>query len=86
MNDEQQRQLKRFEEAMDDPWELCEQAGIDLINTEPTALAGIVAAILDILKSRRATTALSCRMETFSNVTTTAMATVARRWGGWTSS
>jgi hypothetical protein len=45
MNDEQQRQLKRLEEAVDDAWELCEQAGIDLINTEPTTLAGIVAAI-----------------------------------------
>jgi hypothetical protein len=43
MNDEQQRQLKRLEEAIDDAWELCEQAGIDLINTEPTTLAGIVA-------------------------------------------
>jgi hypothetical protein len=45
MNDEQQRQLIRLEEAIDDAWEPCEQAGIDLINTEPTTLAGIVAAI-----------------------------------------
>ena len=45
MNDEQQRQLKRFEEAVDDAWGHCEQAGINLINTEPTTLAGIVAAI-----------------------------------------
>ncbi len=48
MNDEQQRQLKRLEEAVDDAWEPCEQAGIDLINTEPTTLAGIVAAIQHI--------------------------------------
>ncbi len=45
MNDEQRRQLKRLEEAVDDAWGLCEQAGINLINTEPTTLAGIVAAI-----------------------------------------
>jgi hypothetical protein len=45
MNDEQQRQLKHLEEAVDDAWEPCEQAGIDLINTEPTTLAGIVVAI-----------------------------------------
>jgi hypothetical protein len=45
MNDEQRRQLKRLEEAIDDAWEPCEQAGIDLIYTKPTTLAGIVAAI-----------------------------------------
>ena len=45
MNDEQQRQLIRLEEAIDDAWEPCQQAGIDLINTEPTTLAGIVVAI-----------------------------------------
>jgi len=45
MNDKQQRQLKRLEEAVDKAYEPCEQAGIDLIYTEPATLAGIVATI-----------------------------------------
>lgn len=33
------------DDAVDDAWGLCEQAGIDLVTTEPTTQAGIVAAI-----------------------------------------
>ena len=42
---EQRRQRDLLDDAQDEAWEPCEQAGIDLISTEPTTLAGIVAAI-----------------------------------------
>jgi hypothetical protein len=45
MNDEQVRQLERVEEAVETAWDPSELAGIDLINTEPTTLAGVIAAI-----------------------------------------
>jgi hypothetical protein len=45
MNDEQERQLKALEDAIDLAWEPCEAAGVDLFNTAPTTPAGIVAAI-----------------------------------------
>jgi hypothetical protein len=45
MNDEQKRQLKILEDAIEAAWEPCEAAGIDLFNTAPTTPAGIVAAI-----------------------------------------
>ncbi len=45
MNDEQKRQLRILEDAIEAAWEPCEAAGIDLINTAPTTRAGMVAAI-----------------------------------------
>jgi hypothetical protein len=45
MNDEQVRQLERVEEAVATAWDPSELAGVDLINTEPTTLAGVIAAI-----------------------------------------
>jgi hypothetical protein len=38
-------ETERLQDAVDNAWELCVQAGVDLINTGPTTLAGIVAAI-----------------------------------------
>jgi hypothetical protein len=35
----------KLESAVDETWEPCEQASVDLINTAPTTLAGIIAAI-----------------------------------------
>jgi hypothetical protein len=35
----------RLDVAVDEAWEPCVQAGLDLLDTEPTTLAGIVAAI-----------------------------------------
>ena len=43
--DEQQERLYELESAVDETWEPCEQASVDLINTAPTTLAGIIAAI-----------------------------------------
>ena len=45
MNDEQERQLKALEGAIELAWKPCEAAGIDLFNTAPTTSAGIIAAI-----------------------------------------
>jgi hypothetical protein len=45
MTDEQWEQLDELDDAVEDAWRPCEQAGIDLLNTEPTTHAGIVAAI-----------------------------------------
>jgi hypothetical protein len=45
MNDEQAEQCDLLDEAREIAWEPCEQSAIDLINTAPTTLAGIVAAI-----------------------------------------
>jgi hypothetical protein len=45
MTDEQRERRDELDDAVEDAWEPCEQAGIDLINTEPTTRAGIVAAI-----------------------------------------
>jgi hypothetical protein len=45
ITEEQREQLDQLDEAVDDAWELLEEAGIDLINTQPTTRAGIVAAI-----------------------------------------
>jgi hypothetical protein len=45
MTAEQQRQIDEIEGAVEDAWEPCEQAGIDLINTAPTTLAGIARAL-----------------------------------------
>jgi hypothetical protein len=44
MNDEQERQLKALEDAIELVWEPCEAAGIDLFNSAPTTAAGIIAA------------------------------------------
>jgi hypothetical protein len=45
MTDEQARQCDLLEDAEDAAWEACDQAGIDLVTTEPTTPAGIIAAI-----------------------------------------
>jgi hypothetical protein len=45
MTGEQREQLDLLDDAVEDAWEPCEQAGVDLINTAPTTLAGIIAAI-----------------------------------------
>ena len=45
MNDEQAEQCDLLDESREIAWEPCEQSAIDLINTAPTTLAGIVAAI-----------------------------------------
>ena len=38
-------ETQRLQDAADEEWEPCEQAGIDLLNTEPSTLAGMVTAI-----------------------------------------
>jgi hypothetical protein len=43
--DEQWEQRDELDDAVEDAWAPCEQAGIDLVNTEPTTQAGIIAAI-----------------------------------------
>jgi hypothetical protein len=43
MNDERRTQLAVLEGAVDDAWDRLEDAGITLVNTDPTTLAGIVA-------------------------------------------
>ena len=43
MNDEQRKQLAVLQDAVDEAWDPREEAAIDLLNTEPTTLAGIVA-------------------------------------------
>jgi hypothetical protein len=43
MNDEQTKQLAVLEDAVDEAWEPREEAVIDLVNTKPTTLAGVVA-------------------------------------------
>jgi hypothetical protein len=45
MDHERRKQLAVLEDAVHEAWEPCVQAGVDLINTGPTTLAGIVAAI-----------------------------------------
>jgi hypothetical protein len=45
MTDEQWEQRGELDDAVEDAWRPCEQAGIDLVNTEPTTQAGIIAAI-----------------------------------------
>jgi hypothetical protein len=45
MTDEQREQRDELDDAVEDAWRPCEQAGIDLVNTEPTTQAGIIAAI-----------------------------------------
>ena len=45
MTDEQREQRDLLDDAVEDAWEPCEQAGIDLITTEPTTPAGIITAI-----------------------------------------
>jgi hypothetical protein len=45
MTVEQRRQRDLLDDAVEDAWEPCAQAGVGLINTKPTTLAGIVAAI-----------------------------------------
>jgi hypothetical protein len=45
MTDEQWEQRNELDEAVENAWTPCEQAGIDLVNTEPATQAGIVAAI-----------------------------------------
>ncbi len=42
-NDEQTKQLAVLEDAVDEAWEPREEAVIDLVNTKPTTLAGVVA-------------------------------------------
>ncbi len=43
MNDEQRKQLAVLQDAVDEAWDPREEAAIDLLNTKPTTLAGIVA-------------------------------------------
>jgi hypothetical protein len=43
--DEQQERVDELDNAVDEAWEPCEQASVDLINTAPTTLEGIIAAI-----------------------------------------
>jgi hypothetical protein len=45
MTDEQREQRDLLDDAVDDAWEPCEQASVDLITTEPTTRAGIITAI-----------------------------------------
>ena len=45
MTDEQREQRDELDDAVEDAWIPCSHAGADLINTEPTTSAGIVAAI-----------------------------------------
>jgi hypothetical protein len=45
MTKEQREQCDELNDAVEDAWMPCRQAGLDLINTEPTTLAGIIAAI-----------------------------------------
>jgi hypothetical protein len=45
MTAEQRRQCDELDDAIENTWRPCERAGVDLINTTPTTLAGIVAAI-----------------------------------------
>jgi hypothetical protein len=45
MTAEQREQRDELNDAVDDAWRPCEQAGIDLVNTAPTTQAGIIAAI-----------------------------------------
>jgi hypothetical protein len=43
--DEQRDQIDELDNAVDETWEPCEQASVALINTAPTTLEGIIAAI-----------------------------------------
>jgi hypothetical protein len=43
--DEQWERVDELDNAVDEAWEPCEQASVDLINTAPTRLEGIIAAI-----------------------------------------
>ena len=43
MNDQQKTQLAVLEPAVDDAWDRLEDVGINLVNTTPTTLAGILA-------------------------------------------
>jgi hypothetical protein len=45
MDDERRKQLSLLEEAIDAAWEPCDQAGLDLITTQPATLAGMIEAI-----------------------------------------
>ena len=45
MTDEQWEQRDELDDAVEDAWRPYEQAGIDLVNTEPTTQAGMIAAI-----------------------------------------
>jgi hypothetical protein len=45
MTKEQREQCDELNDAVEDAWMPCRKAGLDLINTAPTTLAGIVAAI-----------------------------------------
>jgi hypothetical protein len=45
MTEEQREQRDDLDDAVEDAWRPCEQAGIDLLNTEPTTQTGIIAAI-----------------------------------------
>jgi hypothetical protein len=45
MTDEQREQRDLLDDAVEDAWEPCEQAGVDLITTKPITPAGIITAI-----------------------------------------
>jgi hypothetical protein len=45
MTDEQRQQRDELDDAIEDAWGPCEQAGVDLINTSPTTLGGIALAL-----------------------------------------
>jgi hypothetical protein len=45
MTEEQRQQRDQLDDAVEDAWRPCEQAGVDLINTVPSTSAGIIPAI-----------------------------------------
>jgi hypothetical protein len=53
MTEEQREQCDELNDAVEDAWMPCRQAGLDLINTEPTTPAGIIAAIAYIRSQMR---------------------------------
>jgi hypothetical protein len=53
MTEEQREQRDELDVAVEDAWMPCRQAGLDLINTEPTTPAGIIAAIAYIRSQMR---------------------------------
>jgi len=45
MTAEQRSQRDELDDAVEEAWEPCEQAGIEFVTTRPTTLAGVLAAI-----------------------------------------
>jgi hypothetical protein len=64
MTAQQREQRDELDEAVEDAWAPCEQAGIDLVTTKPTTPAGIVAAVAYIrIQMRDDGTYMPYRME-----------------------